>query len=170
MAGMGLKGMDHSNSNHVVPVKTIVKEVLTDKYIFAVEFSSPQLHSRVNYLLQIHDTQTRKKITRAEVILEVAGTDSKGATDSENVIQVKAEQDDNGDFVASYTFHSENEIYMVFKVLSVEENKMIPTIEIATTQKPIVTQDEYGGGGMNSIWTVGIGVVIMAAMMYFVRF
>lgn len=161
MGGMGMMGMDHQQDHgDINSEKAISKEVITLNYKLVAEFPLPQQHSEVNYTLQIFDRITNERIIQSEVWFEVTEIGKDNSIDVEKLVSTKIQTDGNENYVYSFTFHSEKEVQVGFKIYSIENDKFATPIEIFSNQKVIAERNMHESGS----WIDPLGVIGAAAM------
>lgn len=163
MGGMGMMGMDHQQDHgDINSEKAISKEVITLNYKLVAEFPLPQQHSEVNYTLQIFDRITNEIIIQSEVWFEVTERGKDNSIDVEKLVSTKIETDGKENYIYSFTFHSEKEVQVGFKIYSIENDKFATPIEIFSNQKVIAERNMHESGSwIDPLWVIGAAAMTM---------
>jgi len=169
MGGMGMMGMEHGQAHDETnSVKAFSKEVIISNYKLEVEFTIPKLHGEEKYNLRIYDRITNEKVNQAEVWFEVNRSGEGNSTNVEKLVSTKIETNGEGIFSSSFTFHSEEEIHVGFRIYSIENERFATPVDIFSNQKAVAENSGHGSGtSFTPIWIVG--AVTMLAMMVFIH-
>jgi len=168
MGGMMMGGMNHLQEQKLDKSgNVLVKQVVVSNHKVEVEFPESILHSSTNYNLKITDLNTNMIQNEAEIWFEVSSFDDGQSNKIEKLISTKVTPDKSGYYSSSFTFHSEKEVQIGFKVSSINGEKIDLPIEIFSKQRPTFTHENYNGISSETYYMIG-GAIAMAVMMVFV--